>query len=102
MAQHLIDLASDDPTKKPQYGCPIPLNEFRDLRYISKNPAAVAAKLEGADPDHPSLPTLSALYEPATEYQDHEKVNIKMSVDIFGPSTMENNPDHYPASYSWL
>jgi hypothetical protein len=91
MAQHMIDLTSDDLTKKHEYGRPIPLNEFDGVTAIPDHPAAAAAKLDalGNTEDMQTEAMIATIYEPADGYQDCDILNIEMSLDIFGPSTTE-------------
>jgi hypothetical protein len=109
MAQHLIDLAADDKTKKSEYGRPLPLEEFVDLDAQPTRTAAAAATLEHpahddagyyapADEIEPhddvdfaddNPATINTIYEPATGYHAGDINNIEMSMDIFGPSTTE-------------
>jgi hypothetical protein len=46
MAQHMIDITSDDIMKKQEYGCLIPLNDFIGVNAIPDQPAAAAAKFD--------------------------------------------------------
>jgi hypothetical protein len=95
MAQHLIDLVADDHVKKHEYGCPIPLQEFQDVKDSPSHPSAAAATLEGLDNNAEAnftdedLATINTIYEPTTGYNDCDINNIETSMDIFGPSTTE-------------
>jgi hypothetical protein len=109
MAQHMIDITSDDITKKQAYGQTMPLNEFSEVHALPEPPAAAAATLHAVDMDEPMIATIQELppdappddpnsndhamiatiYEPENGYQDSDILNIEMSLDIFGPSTTE-------------
>jgi hypothetical protein len=89
MAQHLIDVAADDPVKKQSYGVPITIDEFGDLIAIPMDNAAAAATLEALPADDMDIATITAVYEPDDGFKDSEILNIEMSLDIFGPSTTE-------------
>jgi hypothetical protein len=90
MAQHIIDIASDDPNKKHVYGVPMSLNEFGHLVTETRQPAAAAAKLDATTLDDVNPAIITALYEPDEAFQDSDVLNIEMSLDIFGPSTTES------------
>jgi hypothetical protein len=90
MAQHLIDITVDDPSKKHKYGIPMALDEFKDLLANLTCTAAAAAKLEVLPTNHTKPATITAIYEPEDGFKDRDILNIEMSLDIFGPSAMES------------
>ena len=89
MAQRLIDIAADDPKKQHEYGIPISLDKFGNLITDTQHPSAAAAKLKSLPADDIDPTILTAIYEPDDGYKNSNIMNIKISLDIFGPSTTE-------------
>jgi hypothetical protein len=83
MAQHLIDVAADDPQKKHSYGVPITLDDFGDLITTPTHTAAAAAKLEALPADNIDKATITAIYEPEDGFKDSDILNVEMSLETF-------------------